>query len=349
MRAPCSWPLLTYFLLVAILIGFSAGVEMRAARAGAGRPSEHYAAFFAQLPSMAGKTVVVTGASRGLGYVTALSCAKLGAEVYLLSRSSAWAEQARDDIAAASTGPAPQLVPCDLNRFESVAEAAATVRRRAAGGVDVLCLNAGIMLQPDEASADGFDITIQTNVLSHFLLVRELLPSLEAAAAARGEARVVSMSSSSGFGPPALDRRFFLRNGGRMGGEQASYERYHQSKLANLLFASELDARLRRKGSALKALACTPGVCGTDMFAHVMQLSGRPVDLSRVPSVEDGSLGQLKCICDPKAQSGELFGPKGMGGPPVQIPLGKPTVLVDEEARATLWEVCEQAVGKFEV
>ncbi len=231
-------------------------MEMPAPRDRVTKPSEHYPALFASLPSMVGKTVVVTGASRGLGYVTALSCAKLGAEVFLLSRSSAWATKAHEEIAAASTGPAPHLIPCDLNQFASVSAAAASVSETAAGGVDVLCLNAGIMLQPDESSADGYDITIQTNMLSHFLLVRELMPALEAAAASRGEARIVSMSSGSGFGPPAFDGRFFTQNGGQLGGQSASYERYHQSKLANLLFTAELDERLRRRQASLSLPFC---------------------------------------------------------------------------------------------
>ena len=85
------------------------------------------------------------------------------------------------------------------------------------------------------------------------------------------------------------------------------------------------------------------------MFAHVMELQGRPADFTRVPSVEDGALGQLLCIADPDVNSGELFGPKGMGGSPGQIPLRPPTVLVDEAARSELWKACELAVGDFEL
>ena len=92
------------------------------------RPSELYPAYFDSLPSMAGKTVVVTGASRGLGYVTALSVARKGATVFLVGRSSARADAALDAIRSASTGPAPQLVECDLLNFGSVRKAAAALR-----------------------------------------------------------------------------------------------------------------------------------------------------------------------------------------------------------------------------
>jgi len=322
---------------------------------GGGRQSEPptsivYPSFFERLPSMVGKTVVVTGASRGLGFVTALSLAKKGARVVLLSRKTAQAEKSLEEIAAAAVGPPPVAVDIDLLDFGSVRKAAAAIREIvAASGLDVLCLNAGVMLQPDTASCDGYDTTISTNVLSHFLLTRELMPELEKASAQRGEARVVSMSSGSGFGPPAFDARFYAREGGRLGGQQASYERYHQSKLANLLFTSALHEKLTARDSCIKALACTPGVCGTDMYVHVQQLSrpGMPVDLSRVASVEDGACAQLLCICDPTVRSGQLWSPRGMGGPPSEIALAPPTVLVDKESKEALWRCCEEAVGPF--
>ena len=156
------------------------------------------------------------------------------------------------------------------------------------------------------------------------------------------------MSSGSGFGAPAFNARFYERKGGAMGGQQASYERYHQSKLANLLFAATLHEKLAAQGSRIKSLACTPGVCGTDMFVHVQSLSrpGKPADLSRVPTPEDGACAQLKCCCDPDVRSGSLFGPPGMGGLPVEIPLAPPTVLVDEQSKAALWTCCERAIGE---
>jgi len=301
---------------------------------------------------MSGKTAVVTGASRGLGYVTAFTLAKKGAEVILLNRKSAKGDGVFNEIAEVASGLAPKLVECDLLDFEDVALAAARIKDIcAARGIDALVLNAGIMMQEDKAGKDGFDITVTTNVLSHFLLTRELMPELGKAADLRGEARVVSMSSGSGFGPPAFNPMFFERKGGNLGGHRASYERYHQSKLANLIFTSALHGKLSFAGSDVKALACTPGVCGTDMFAHVQSIMkpGRPVDLSTVPSVEDGALAQLKCICDPSVSSGELYGPPGMGGLPVKIPLAQPTVLVNEQDKAELWKACELAVGPFEV
>ena len=162
--------------LVAVL--GSIGMAFSSAPPSQPRPSELYPAYFDSLPSMAGKTVVITGASRGLGYVTALAVARKGAAVFMVGRRSARADESLEAIRIASTGPAPQLVECDLLDFGSVRRAAAALQERA-GDIDALCCNAGIMMQPDEASKDGYDVTIATNVLSHFLLARELLPTLE--------------------------------------------------------------------------------------------------------------------------------------------------------------------------
>lgn len=321
------------------------------------RKSELYPAFVKELPSLAGKTVAITGASRGLGYVTALACAQKGAGVLMLGRKSEAADKAfvalQEAAAFSSLGdkcPAPVFVECDHLDFASVREAANNIQKiTEESGLDVLCCNAGIMLQEDLASKDGYDITISTNVLAHFLITKELMPTLEKAEQLRGEARIVSMSSGSGFGPPAFNPVYFTRRGGNLGGERASYDRYHQSKLSNLIFTAALDDRLRANDSNIKAVACTPGVCGADMFVHATKvMSGRPAPRSNVPSTEDGSLAQLKCIFDSDIKSGDLWGPsRGMGGLPAKADLSPPTVLINEEVKAELWKLCEDAVGEF--
>ena len=85
------------------------------------------------------------------------------------------------------------------------------------------------------------------------------------------------------------------------------------------------------------------------MFLQVASAGGRKADLSRVPSPEDGALAQLKCIADPTLSSGELWGPPGMGGLPVQVQIAPPTVLVDTKAKEDLWTACERATGVFEL
>ena len=173
---------------------------------------------------------------------------------------------------------------------------------------------------------------------------------------ADGDARIVFMSSVSGYGPPSFNSKFFDKRGGNLGDStQASYERYHQSKLANLLFVSALDEKLRNKGSKVKAIACTPGVCGSDMFLHatsIMSGGRQSGSLNNVPSVEDGSMAQLKCIMDTstKVQSGDLWGPSmKRPGAIENTPLTKPAIMIDEASKEALWKACEDAVGKFEL
>jgi NAD(P)-dependent dehydrogenase (short-subunit alcohol dehydrogenase family) len=319
------------------------------------RPSQYYPAFFESLPSLQDKTVVITGCSRGLGYTTALTVAKKGGSVIMLNRLSESSQQALQRLNEESEDQESHhfLVDCDLLSFDSVRQACQEVQKRTkATGIDVLCNNAGIMLQPDQASKDGYDITASTNMLSHFLITRELLPSLEKAAARSGNpSRVVTMSSASGYGAPALDTQFFEPRGGNLGGSQASYARYHQSKLANLAFTAALHDKLESSGKPILALACTPGVCGTDMFTHATEvMNGKPALKSMVPSVEDGAMAQLKCVFDPNVdvRSGQLWGP-GRNGALECTPMEPPNILVDTTSKQQLWAACENAVGTFEI
>lgn len=352
---------LSWLLLIAASLSRSAAALSTPASMGdtAERPSRYYPSFCEALPPLAGgKTVVVTGASRGLGLVTARTVAARGGRVIALSRASDRAARALEQMSSAATGAPPALVACDLTSFESVRRACQEVRELTEdAGIDVLCCNAGVMLQPDTATVDGYDVTAATNVLSHFLIVKELFPELCAAARKHGGARVVTMSSGSGYGGPPFDARFFARSGGSLGGDAASYERYHQSKLANLAFAAALDRRRRQSGGdgaarLVRSLACTPGVCGSDMFVHATRvMTGRPARRDAVPSVEDGALAQLKCIFDPDVASGELWGP-AMGGEGDEFGLQRtaicpPQILVDGDTCNAVWKACEDAVGTF--
>lgn len=318
---------------------------------GKERPSQLYPAFVKQLPSLNKKIVAITGASRGLGYITALTCAKKGAKVIMLSRKSDISEKALaavQDASTASGAPPPTFVECNLLDFSSVKNAAIHIKECVGkDGLDILCNNAGVMLQEDLASKDGYDITISTNVLSHFLLTKELIGDLENAAKNKGEARIVNMSSVSGFGPPEFNPIYFTKRGGNLGGMRASYDRYHQSKLANICFTITLHDLLKARGSNVKALACTPGICSTDMYVHVQTVFGRDVRRDTVPSTEDGSCSQLKCIFDPLVNSGELWSPKGVKGLPVKVEIEPPTVLINDDVKKELWRLCEKAVGAF--
>ena len=122
-------------------------------------------------------------------------------------------------------------VDCDLTSFASVRAAATKVQELVGdSGLDVLCCNAGVMALKDQATTDGYDVQMQTNHLSHFLLAKELYPALEKAADLRGEARVVSHSSLSRKMPndPMTAEnaaKYLGKNGGNLGGDSASMMR----------------------------------------------------------------------------------------------------------------------------
>ena len=184
-------------------------------------PTRWFGDFSAGLPSLEGKTVLVTGCTTGTGFVCARTCAQKGAHVFMLNRASERADAAVAAVKESAPGAAVTSVACDLSSFASVRAAAASVRKTLGeeGAIDVLCCNAGVMALADAATADGYDVQMQTNHLSHFLLTKELFPLLERAAELRGEARVVMHSSGARKYPTGqLDAKYLGKNGGNLGG-----------------------------------------------------------------------------------------------------------------------------------
>jgi NAD(P)-dependent dehydrogenase (short-subunit alcohol dehydrogenase family) len=219
----------------------------------------------------------------------------------------------------------------------------ASVRSFAAGfenGLDVLVNNAGIMMPPRSETADGFELQFGTNHLGHFALTGLLLERL-----ARGaDPRVVTVSS--------LEHR-----PGRIDFEDLAGERdydprraYQRSKFANVVFALELDRRLRAAGSAVKSVLAHPGYSATNL--QTTGPTGAMKALLRVgnrifaQSAERGALPQIHAATAPGVEGGEFYGPDGFN----QLH-GKPTIVhpVDRARDAALgrrlWEVSEQLTG----
>eukprot|EP00802_Teleaulax_amphioxeia_P020488 Tamp_20775.p1 GENE.Tamp_20775~~Tamp_20775.p1 ORF type:complete len:321 (-),score=64.80 Tamp_20775:26-988(-) len=292
---------------------------------------------------------------------SARAMAKKGAHVVMLNRPSERATAA--EAALRAEAPAATITPiaCDLQSFESVRACAEQLKTQfAATGLDVLANNAGVMALEDEATKDGFDVQMQTNHLSHFLLSREVMPLLEKAAELRGEARIVNHSSLARNGKP-LDAKY-LGPGGNLGGNGSSmifggarWQRYHQTKLANVVFTFALHDKLQAAGkSKIKVLCAAPGLAATNLQVTTHQKGGMlGADLwvmKLAQSADDGALPFLHCCVASGVESAEFFEPPGSGvsGPPTKKPsLSKECT--DAKARTMLWEESEKACGPWKI
>jgi len=275
----------------------------------------------ADLPSFAGRTVIITGANSGLGAVTARELARVGAKIIMAVRNTnkgdAAAQQMTGDI---------EVRELDLQDLSSV--------RKFADGVDkadILINNAGIMAAPYALTVDGFESQIGTNHLGHFALTNLLLPKLTD--------RVVSVSSYAHW-PGRInfdDLNWKTRR-------YSPWLAYSQSKLANLLFTSELQRRLESVGSPLRALAAHPGYSHTNLQGA----SGRKVGDALVSAATrvvatDADFGARQTLYAASQDlPGDTFvGPRfGFVGRTQSV--GRSRAAQDAATAAALWELSEQ-------
>ncbi len=304
---------------------------------------------------MTGRTVAITGTTSGTGYVCARELAKLGATVLLLNRPSERADAALQRLRSEVPGGTFEAIPCDLQDFASVRAAAEQIGRTH-DRLDVLCNNAGVMAMPDQATKDGYDVQMQTNSISPFLLTKELFGLLRKS----DDGRVVNHSSMARRGAPH-DPKYFGKNGGDLGGdgtdeENASFsgprwQRYHQTKLANCTFTYGLQQRLEARGvQNVKALVAHPGLATTSLQKTTADTGGMDLSgdlMNRAQSAEDGALGIIRACADPNAGAGDFYGPEGFTGFPDR--LTPEDLLTDPDNIRINWEGCEAAVGAFEI
>lgn len=330
--------------------------------------STHFPAFRSGLPSMNGKTVVITGTTSGTGKVAAHTMAGLGAKLLLLNRESSRSSASLAEITAAYPDADIHALDCDLQSFDSVRAAAAQVIERCPEGVDVLCNNAGVMALADTATIDGYDVQMQTNHLSHFLLTRELMPLLERAAESNGEARIANHSSVARLSPSKdLHADHLDKNGGNLGGDGSKLQnkvfrgprwlRYNQSKLANAAFTAALHHRLQARGSKVKALVAHPGFANTHLQTTSVNEGGMGEILTKISmrfsqSAEDGAMGIISCMCLPKATSGQFYGPgsKASSLQGTAEPFALESFYDNDATRSLLWSASEAATdGTFDL
>ncbi|CAE7460651.1 unnamed protein product [Symbiodinium natans] len=191
-------------------------------------------------------------------------------------------------------------IECDLQDFESVRRAAAEIKSKYRK-LYCLSLNAGIVAMPDKATKDGFDVQMQTNHLSHFLLAAELMPLLEAEAQESGDARIVTHTSMGRLHTRnrCLEEKYFGRNGGNLGGNSTDFmgdgcfARYFQTKLANTVFTYSLHEKLKKRGSKVRSISAHPGGSQTNFADHLPHMAS---SVSTFQSQEDGSMGLLTAM-----------------------------------------------------
>ena len=247
----------------------------------------------AEMPDMSGRTVVVTGASSGIGAATARELARVGANVVLAVRDTAKGER----VAATMTGNT-EVRALDLEDLSSVRKFA----ERWTGDLDILVNNAGIMMVPEGRTVDGFERQIGTNHLGPFALTNLLLPHITD--------RVVTVSSN------AHER-------GRLDLEDLDWEKrpyrsdqaYSDSKLANLLFTFELQRRLAAHASGIRALAVHPGMVRTNLFGHAGGVQAAMIGFLGRFLMQDPEHGARSSLyaCTQDLPGGSFVGPAGFG------------------------------------
>lgn len=293
-----------------------------------------------RIPDQTGRTAVVTGANSGLGLVVARELARKGALVVLACRNMEKGHSALTEVAAAATGPAPELEKLDLADLSSVRSFVESFTKTH-DGLDLLINNAGVMASPRRHTADGFELHFGTNHLGHFELTNLLLPLMEK----HDDARVVTLSSNAhktvrgiAFDNLNGDRRYFRWNA------------YGQSKLANLLFALELDRRLRAQGSTVKSLAAHPGYAATNLQSAAAPLVDRLVmRVANATVAQDDEMGALPVLyaaTEPGLEGGTYVGPDGIGehrGRPKVVQPNR--VARNEETARRLWDVSADLTG----
>ena len=296
----------------------------------------------ADIPPQNGKTAVITGATGGLGYETALALAGAGAQVVLTGRNDAKGRDALQTIRARVANARIVYENLDLASLASVADFA---KRFASAhtSLDLLINNAGVMALPQrQVTADGFEMQFGTNYLGHYALTAHLLPWLR-----RGnQPRVVSLSS--------LVHRWGAIDFDDLQGSRsyAPNKAYGQTKLAMLMFALELQRRSDASGWGLISNAAHPGYARTDLIANGPGTSGLLWQINKLlrpfvsQSGAEGALPTLFAATSPEAKPAGYYGPDWfyeLKGPPMAakiMPQAK-----DTARAARLWDISAALTG----
>ncbi|MBA3824055.1 MAG: SDR family oxidoreductase [Ktedonobacterales bacterium] len=295
------------------------------------------------IPDLRGQTIIVTGANSGLGFATTSALAAHGASVVMAVRDPQKGTQALSRIQAQFPQATVEVARLDLASLASITQFAAHFMEHHAH-LHVLINNAGVMALPPRQTADGFEMQFGTNHLGHFALTGALFPLLRQ----QPQARVVTLTS-------------FLHRSGHIDfadlqGRQhyRPWVAYSQAKLANLLFAFELQRRVDAAGIPLLSMAAHPGYAATNLQAAGPQMEGNRFkrlgtqlgNALFAQSAADGALPTLYAATAPQSVGGGFYGPAnfgGMRGAPTAVRGAPQAYAVDVAQR--LWQVSEELTG----
>lgn len=294
-----------------------------------------------EISDQSGRVAVITGANSGIGFKAARHLAGKGATVIMACRNLEKARAARARLPAEAN---VRIVELDLGSQASVKKAAEEILAEYPR-LDLLLNNAGIMWLEEGRTEDGFERQFGINHLGHFTLTVLLLPALRDVAGSR----IVTVSSiAHRAGRIHFDN---IHLDGQYGRQRA----YAQAKLANLMFAVELDRRLQRAGAQTRSLACHPGIASTNLAGPGIA-EETPLGIGRVvrwlwplmtQSAEKGAWPTLYAATAPQAEGGHYYGParlKEAIGPPREARPRR--YAMDPEKGQRLWALSESLTGQ---
>ncbi len=291
------------------------------------------------IPSLHNKYALITGANSGLGYHTAKALSEKGCHVILACRSEDKSSETKNKLKKLNPDAKLSCCTLDLSDFQNVSEKANELLAKFEH-IDFLINNAGIMHPPKTLNAQGYEIQFAVNHLSHMLLTLKLLPIIEN----KDFARIVTVTSGAQF--------FGKTNWDNLKAENYynKWESYANSKLANVMFALELNSRLNPKKTY--SLAAHPGVAKTNLF-NAQKPKPSPLEKFSLEffspifqSAEMGALPQLYAATSEHAKGGEHYGPKyNFRGYPKLSP---PSPFAkDKSQREKLWDKSHHILERF--
>jgi NAD(P)-dependent dehydrogenase (short-subunit alcohol dehydrogenase family) len=297
----------------------------------------------ADIPDLTGRRALITGATSGIGYHTALELLRHGADVIVAARNHDKAVLAVDRLAATTGRDTPEILDLDLSDLASVRAAAAHVTRTY-DRLDLLVNNAGVMAPPYRETADGFELQMGTNHLGHFALTALVMPLLDEAP----EPRVVTISS---FMHTTIRR--ISKGDLHAAGGYRKWDAYGKSKLANLLFMFELDRRARARGSRLLSEGAHPGYAATNLQTSGPRIGGLAPGARALSALTRlvaqpaaaGAWPSLYAATLPGLRPASYIGPAFFGYRGAPKPARPSRAARDEELAKQLWSWSVEATG----